>query len=276
MLLPPSAIDYYREGTGFFWQFPCQSGIKRPKTTLDSLSSHIQRSKLNNQQTQSWDSHLNHTIAAIPPRVRGMTFARDVRKQLSQIMQKIAKEPLDIKENGKGEEFRRDYRNLRKALCVGYANQLAERKMHHNGYRTLGLQGQVVQVHPSSALSSDEHGKFPDYVVYHELIATPRPFMRNVCSVEMKWVIPIINKLNTLNVKKLSGGGVMDHVEEESERSIPDLPKKNVEVAAATDDSESRIQAARERFLARKANKVEKEGIVEGEEREQRQQDPWN
>ncbi|CAJ2677598.1 probable pre-mRNA-splicing factor ATP-dependent RNA helicase DEAH4 isoform X1 [Trifolium pratense] len=187
--------------------------------------------------------------------VRGMTFARDVRKQLSQIMQKIAKEPLDIKENGKGEEFRRDYRNLRKALCVGYANQLAERKMHHNGYRTLGLQGQVVQVHPSSALSSDEHGKFPDYVVYHELIATPRPFMRNVCSVEMKWVIPIINKLNTLNVKKLSGGGVMDHVEEESERSIPDLPKKNVEVAAATDDSESRIQAARERFLARKANK---------------------
>jgi hypothetical protein len=58
----------------------------------------------------------------------------------------FAIEPLDIKRNGKGEEFWRDYRNLRKALCVGYANQLAERKMHHNGYRTLGLQGQVVQV----------------------------------------------------------------------------------------------------------------------------------
>ncbi|XP_058737040.1 probable pre-mRNA-splicing factor ATP-dependent RNA helicase DEAH4 [Vicia villosa] len=184
--------------------------------------------------------------------VRGMTFARDVRKQLSQILQKIAKEPLDIKANRKGEEFRRDYRNLRKALCVGYANQLAERKMHHNGYRTLGFRGQIVQVHPSSALSSDDLGKFPDYVVYHELIATPRPFMRNLCSVEMKWVIPIINKLNTLNVYKLSGGG-MDRVEEES--GIPDLPKKNVEVSAAADDNESRIQAARERFLARKANK---------------------
>lgn len=183
-----------------------------------------------------------------------MSFARDVRKQLSQIMQKIAKEPLGIRTNGKGEEFRRDYRNLRKALCVGYANQLAERKMHHNGYRTLGFQGQVVQVHSSSALSSDEFGKFPDYVVYHELIATPRPFMRNVCSVEMKWVIPIINKLNTLNVYKLSGGG-MDHVEEESERNIPNFPKKNVEVAVAADDSQSRIQAARERFLARKVNK---------------------
>lgn len=45
----------------------------------------------------------------------------------------------------------------------------------------------------------------------------------------------------------------MDHVEEES--GIPDLPKKNVEVSAAADDNESRIQAARERFLARKANK---------------------
>jgi ATP-dependent RNA helicase DHX8/PRP22 len=46
----------------------------------------------------------------------------------------------------------------------------------------------------------------------------------------------------------------MDHVEEESARNIPDLPKKNVEVAAV-DDSVSRIQAARERFLARKGNK---------------------
>lgn len=51
-----------------------------------------------------------------------------------------------------------------------------------------------------------------------------------------------------------SGGG-MDHVEEEPEKSIPDLPKQNVEVAVAADDSQSRIQAARERFLARKGNK---------------------
>ncbi|KAL2343445.1 hypothetical protein Fmac_004730 [Flemingia macrophylla] len=185
--------------------------------------------------------------------VRGMLFVRDVRKQLSQIMQKLSKEPLDARTNRKSEEFRQDYRNLRKALCVGYANQLAERKMHHNGYRTLGFQAQVVQVHPSSVLSLDDLGKFPDYVVYHELIATPRPYMRNVCAVEMRWVVPIIKKLNTLNVYKLSGG--IHHVEEEPEKNLPDLPKKDVEVASTFDDSESRIQAARERFLARKANK---------------------
>lgn len=59
---------------------------------------------------------------------------------------KLAIGPLDIRAHGNGDEFRRDYRNLRKALCVGYANQLAERKMHHNGYRTLNFQAQVVQV----------------------------------------------------------------------------------------------------------------------------------
>ncbi|XP_020229859.1 probable pre-mRNA-splicing factor ATP-dependent RNA helicase DEAH4 [Cajanus cajan] len=185
--------------------------------------------------------------------VRGMLFVRDVRKQLFQIMQKMSKESLDVRAKGKNEEFRQDYRNLRKALCVGYANQLAERKMHHNGYRTLGFQAQVVQVHPSSVMSLDDMGKFPDYVVFHELIATPRPYMRNVCAVEMRWVIPIINKLKTLDVYKLSGG--IHHVEEEPEKNLPDLPKKDVEVASIADDSESRIQAARERFLARKAKK---------------------
>ncbi|XP_054787039.1 probable pre-mRNA-splicing factor ATP-dependent RNA helicase DEAH4 isoform X1 [Prosopis cineraria] len=184
--------------------------------------------------------------------VRGMLFVKDIRKQLSQIMQKIAKGPLDVRAHGKSEE-KQGYKNLRKALCVGFANQLAERKIHHNGYRTLGFKAQVVQVHPSSVLKPDELGKFPDYVVYHELIATPRPYMRNVCSVEMRWVMPIINKLGTLDVHKLSGG--LGHIDEEPEEKAPDLPKKGANVAAIPDDRKSQIQAARERFLARKGKK---------------------
>ncbi|TQE09274.1 hypothetical protein C1H46_005209 [Malus baccata] len=110
--------------------------------------------------------------------VRGMKFVKDVRKQLSQIMQKIAKGSLDVQTARRRNESQQDYHNLRKALCVGYANQLAERMMHHNGYRTLGFKPQVVQVHPSSVLKPDDEGKLPDYVVYHELIATTRPFLR--------------------------------------------------------------------------------------------------
>ncbi|GLT38403.1 hypothetical protein SLA2020_126590 [Shorea laevis] len=182
--------------------------------------------------------------------VRGMVFVKDVRKQLSQIMQKMAKGSFDVQANGRWKESQQDYRKLRKALCIGYAGQLAERMIHHNGYRTIGFKSQLVQVHPSSVLRPDEEGLLPNYVVYHELIATSRPYMRNVCAVEMRWVVPILKKLENINVNKLSGGlSAVDRTEKNSS----DLPKKDV--ATVSEDRDSKIQAARERFLARKAKK---------------------
>ncbi|KAH7515527.1 hypothetical protein FEM48_Zijuj10G0036300 [Ziziphus jujuba var. spinosa] len=185
--------------------------------------------------------------------VRGMKFVKDVRKQLSQIMQKIAKGPLDVETSRRWEESQHNYLNLRKALCTGYANQLAERMVYHNGYRTLGFKPQVVQVHPSSVLKPDDDGKLPEYVLYHELIATSRPYLRSVCSVDIKWVTPIIEKVNKLNVIKLSGG--INHIEEGTEGINSNLPKKEVVVAGVPDKPDDRIQAARERFLARKGKK---------------------
>ncbi|KAL2233707.1 probable pre-mRNA-splicing factor ATP-dependent RNA helicase DEAH4 [Sesamum indicum] len=186
--------------------------------------------------------------------VRGMMFVKDVRKQLTQIMQKIAKGSMDVKTSQKRKEGQ-DYRPLRKALCSGFANQLAERMIRHNGYRTLGFKSQLVQVHPSSVLKPDEDGMLPNYVVYHELIATSRPYMRNVCAVEMQWVRPVLAKLDKINVRKLSGGGSQSHEEIQTENL--NLPKDDAGVPQPLDDRESRILAARERFLARsrKANK---------------------
>ncbi|KAF8018471.1 hypothetical protein BT93_H3375 [Corymbia citriodora subsp. variegata] len=185
--------------------------------------------------------------------VRGMLFVKDVRKQLCQIMQKAAKGALDVRTSESRKERRDDYRNLRKALCVGFANQLAERMTLHNGYRTLGFKSQLVQVHPSSVLGTDEQGMYPDVVVYHELITTSRPFMRNVCVIDMKWVAPILRKLEKVNVNKLSGG--YRQIEEGNDGKLAYLPKEDVSPAKALPDNESRIQAARERFLARKAKK---------------------
>ncbi|KAJ4960743.1 hypothetical protein NE237_020653 [Protea cynaroides] len=186
--------------------------------------------------------------------VRGMMFIKDVRKQLSQIMQKIAKGPLDVQANQRWKETQQDYRSLRRALCVGYANQLAERMIHHNGYRTVGYKSQLVQVHPSSVLKTDENGMLPNYVVYHELIATTRPFMRSVCGVEMQWVTHILKKLEKLDIDKLSGG--IKPSNERSNREEPlDLQKKDSDAVKAPDDSDSRIRAARDRFLARKGKK---------------------
>ncbi|XP_057486988.1 probable pre-mRNA-splicing factor ATP-dependent RNA helicase DEAH4 isoform X1 [Actinidia eriantha] len=182
--------------------------------------------------------------------VRGMKFVRDVRKQLSQIMQKIAKGSLDVQTKERWKESREDYRKLRKALSVGYASQLAERMIRHNGYRTLGFKPQLVQVHPSCVLRIDDEGMLPNYVVYHELISTSRPFMRNVCAVEMPWVLPILKKLENLNINRLSGGMVQSEEQTEGEKTT--LLKKDVDAARPPDDRDSRIQAARERFLARK------------------------
>ncbi|XP_019263276.1 PREDICTED: probable pre-mRNA-splicing factor ATP-dependent RNA helicase DEAH4 isoform X2 [Nicotiana attenuata] len=65
--------------------------------------------------------------------VRGMVFVRDVRKQLSQIMHKIAKGSLDVQTSKRRRDSQQEYRILRKALFIGYANQLAERSIRHNG-----------------------------------------------------------------------------------------------------------------------------------------------
>ncbi|XP_030527427.1 probable pre-mRNA-splicing factor ATP-dependent RNA helicase DEAH4 isoform X2 [Rhodamnia argentea] len=185
--------------------------------------------------------------------VRGMLFVKDVRKQLCQIMQKTVKGTLDVRTSKSRKERRDDYRNLRKALCAGYANQLAERMTLHNGYRTIGFKSQLVQVHPSSVLGTDEQGMYPDFVVYHELVTTSRPFMRNVSAVDMKWVVPILGKLEKVNVNKLSGG--YSQIEEGNDGKIAILPKEDVSPDNVLPANESRIQAARERFLARKAKK---------------------
>ncbi|KAG9147645.1 hypothetical protein Leryth_015728 [Lithospermum erythrorhizon] len=185
--------------------------------------------------------------------VRGMLFVKEVRKQLSQIMQKIATGPLDVQQGRRWKESQTEYRNLRKALCVGNANQLAERMMRHNGYKTLGLKSQLVQVHPSSVLQPDEDGMLPNYVVFHELISTSRPYMRNVCSVEMRWVAPILQKIEKLDVSKLSGTSRPS--KERTQEGDFSSQKEDKPIAQAPEDPNSRIQAARERFLARRGNR---------------------
>ncbi|RAL39995.1 hypothetical protein DM860_008135 [Cuscuta australis] len=187
--------------------------------------------------------------------VRGMMFVKNVRKQLTQIMQKITKESLVGQTSRRHKETQRDYKNLRKALCAGYANQLAERMIHHNGYRTIGFKPQLVQVHPSSVMKGDDDGMLPNYVVYHELISTTRPYMRNVCAVEMPWVVPVLERLEKLNVKKLSGG-ILHQQEERIEEINSNLEKKDAAAhEVSPEELGSRIEAARARFLARKAQK---------------------
>ncbi|XP_078150328.1 RNA helicase family protein isoform X1 [Carex rostrata] len=185
--------------------------------------------------------------------VRSMMFSKDIRKQLYQIVQKIAKGPMDVQSGLKQRKSDPDYRKLRRSLCVGYGNQLAERMLHHNGYHTIGYRSQLVQVHPSSVLEGDEAGQLPDYVVYHELINTSRPFMRNVCAVEMAWVSPILKKLEKFDINRLSGGS--SSITKSQEIALGNADTSKGEMDAIKPDVDSKIQTARERYLARKGGK---------------------
>ncbi|THU45793.1 hypothetical protein C4D60_Mb02t21730 [Musa balbisiana] len=187
--------------------------------------------------------------------VRSMMFSKDVRKQLSQIVQKMGKGSLDVESGMRQKQSDKDYKKLRRALCRGYGNQLAERMLLHNGYHTLGYRSQLVQVHPSSVLEADEDGQLPDYVVYHELINTSRPFMRNVCAVEISWVQPISKKLEKMNIDKLSGGSGASENNEIIENKTINSPMQAVDASGTPGSVDSKIQAARERYLARKAKR---------------------
>lgn len=80
--------------------------------------------------------------------------------------------PLDVQSNRKQKESGQAYRRLRRALCTGYGNQLAERMIHHNGYRTLGYKSQLAQVN------------VPPSRLYRPLLAPSSP--ANTCIYQIK------------------------------------------------------------------------------------------
>jgi hypothetical protein len=52
---------------------------------------------------------------------------------------------------------------------------------HTCRYKTLGSKSQLAQLHPAcSGLKEDSDGLLPEWLVFHELVSTSRPFLRNV------------------------------------------------------------------------------------------------
>eukprot|EP01018_Ginkgo_biloba_P031799 Gb_15844 [translate_table: standard] len=236
-------------------------GASRKRERVDSnlpngngLGDHIQLLQIYEKWCQSgYDPHWckKHGL-----QVRSMMFSKDVRHQLSQIMRKIAKGSLDVRPKENSREGK-DIRNLRKALCIGFANRMAQRMERHNGYRALCYKSQLVQVHPSACpLEVDEDGLYPEYVLYNELLVTSRPYIRNLCVVEGSWVKPIWAKLEHLDIGNLSGRVAC--VEEQLD--FPSKKGQDLQEPSAAkkvlDNRENSVQAARERFLARKQLKT--------------------
>ena len=108
-----------------------------------------------------------------------MRRAQDVRKQLISIMDRYKLEVSSCK---------RDYAKVRKAICAGFFFH-ASKKDPNEGYRIL-VDNQQIFIHPSSALFN----KAPEWVVYHELVLTTKEYMREVCTIEPKWLTDVAPK----------------------------------------------------------------------------------
>jgi len=88
---------------------------------------------------------------------------------------------------------------LRRALMLGFANRLARRMPQHNGYRTLGAGATLAQLHPATArIAADEAGLLPEWLIYHELVATARTFLSKARQPDggsagrLAWLLPCV------------------------------------------------------------------------------------
>lgn len=106
--------------------------------------------------------------------VRTLKRAQDVRKQLLGIMDR---HKLDVVSCGKSSS------RVQQAICSGFFRNAAK-KDPQEGYRTL-VDSQVVYIHPSSAIFNRQ----PEWVVYHELVQTTKEYMREVTTIDPKWLV---------------------------------------------------------------------------------------
>ncbi|XP_062299033.1 ATP-dependent RNA helicase DHX8-like [Scomber scombrus] len=105
---------------------------------------------------------------------RSLKRAQDIRKQMLSIMDR---HKLDVVSCGKASM------RVQKAICSGFFRNAA-RKHPQDGYRTL-IDQQVVYLHPSSTLFNRQ----PEWLVYHELVLTTKEYMREVTTIDPRWLV---------------------------------------------------------------------------------------
>ena len=107
---------------------------------------------------------------------RSLRRAQDIRKQMLGIMDRYQQKVVSCGKN---------FVKVRMAICGGFFRHAAK-KDPQEGYKTL-TEGTPVQIHPSSALFQ----KQPEWVIYHELVLTSKEYMREVVTIEPKWLTEV-------------------------------------------------------------------------------------
>jgi pre-mRNA-splicing factor ATP-dependent RNA helicase DHX38/PRP16 len=122
---------------------------------------------------------------------KALRKAKEVRAQLADLM---TQQKLSI-QSASG-----DWDIVRKAICSAYFGNAARFK--GIGEYVNARSGMPCHLHPSSALYG--LGYTPDYVVYHELVATSKEYMQVVTAVEPEWLAELGPMF--FSIKETTGG----------------------------------------------------------------------
>eukprot|EP00210_Caulerpa_lentillifera_P000813 g787.t1 len=146
---------------------------------------------------------------------------------------------------------------LKRVLTLGFANRIAHRMAMHNGYRPLNPNAPLCELHPScSKLRPDADGLLPEWIIYHEIIETSRPFLTKVCPVDGSLVDEIVRKLRNVDVHRLSGGKFRTQaITRVESNTLPVEPEMQSAIGVKRKHSEETLSAARQRYLNRKAKR---------------------
>ncbi|KAL3664541.1 hypothetical protein V7S43_010296 [Phytophthora oleae] len=195
-------------------------------------------------------------------RLRALTMAGSIVKQLRDIIDSLSRRDLDaVKEIRKEEDSRLDASlddRLRQALCAGFFMNAARRCTMETVYRLMRHEdreaAQLVQFHPLSAMC---YVAPPEFCVYQELVVTSKPFMRGALAVGRRWLDQYSkNKLDISTAQLYALCGRKPPVEanelaKKAQQSV-NKPEMNSSASKPAEVNADAIAAARARFLARK------------------------
>ena len=122
-------------------------------------------------QTEEWckDNYLHY---------RNLAKAVEIKEQLRSILERYKLKIISCKGS---------YSQVRKAITAGYFSHVA--RCQKDIYKTI-IDDHEVFIHPSSALFN----KNPEWVVYHEVVNTSKEYMRNVSTINPKWLMDVAGK----------------------------------------------------------------------------------
>ena len=148
---------------------------------------------------------------------------------------------------------------VRMSLCQGFYMNAA--RIMNNSIDGLGY----IRISDGISVTLDRFSSIAlknlkcDYVIFTELSGTiSKPVMKQVSSVELKWINDLLIYLKNADIRKLKGENIdFEQIDKEEEEAIDlynilDIKKEENDKDDDKEELEKKIKEARERYLQRK------------------------